>query len=303
MSNPPSNLPFESQDDQALPEIPTIPSPPVASPQPMHPAPSQGDSASSRPPVIRTMMDGASNEKAEDMFSDLDHAQKKEAPLSTASFHDEPRPKAPIGKYVAMFVGLVVCMVLGGGAFWYFAIREKQSPPPLNTSPQPVPTTNLPEVVPDDQSGAGDVPFEEAFPDDSTNGSSFQDDSSSTGSAVLPYPVTEPPTGTTIPLPDTQVQTDTVIEPSSPSPAPRPQETSDADADGLTDQREQELGLDPNNPDSDSDGLTDGDEVLKYGTNPMNPDTDGDSFADGLEVRNGYNPQGSGTCAKPDCTR
>lgn len=48
-----------------------------------------------------------------------------------------------------------------------------------------------------------------------------------------------------------------------------------------------------NNLDTDKDGLTD---VLErtYGTDPNNPDTDGDGYPDGVEVRNNYNPKGSG---------
>lgn len=45
--------------------------------------------------------------------------------------------------------------------------------------------------------------------------------------------------------------------------------------------------------DSDKDGLTDSQEAY-YGTDPHNPDTDGDGYPDGLEVKNGYNPKGTG---------
>ncbi|PJC01087.1 MAG: hypothetical protein CO073_04365, partial [Candidatus Komeilibacteria bacterium CG_4_9_14_0_8_um_filter_36_9] len=45
--------------------------------------------------------------------------------------------------------------------------------------------------------------------------------------------------------------------------------------------------------DSDSDGLSDRlEEALK--SDPNNADTDGDGFLDGIEVKNGYNPLGSG---------
>ncbi|MDA1168887.1 MAG: hypothetical protein O3A36_00950 [bacterium] len=45
--------------------------------------------------------------------------------------------------------------------------------------------------------------------------------------------------------------------------------------------------------DPDNDGLTNAEERY-YGTDPNIPDTDGDSYLDGDEVRNGYNPLGSG---------
>lgn len=76
----------------------------------------------------------------------------------------------------------------------------------------------------------------------------------------------------------------------------------DTDKDGLTDIRERELGTDPKLADTDGDGVNDGDEVSTFGTNPMNPDTDGDGYTDGVEMKNGYNPRGSGKCAKSDCS-
>ena len=71
-------------------------------------------------------------------------------------------------------------------------------------------------------------------------------------------------------------------------------EPLDTDADGLSDNRERELGTNPNDWDIDNDELSDGDEVLIWKSDPLNPDTDGDGFLDGGEVRNGYSPVGSG---------
>lgn len=45
--------------------------------------------------------------------------------------------------------------------------------------------------------------------------------------------------------------------------------------------------------DTDGDTLTNAEEAL-YGTDPQKDDTDGDGYKDGDEVRNGYNPLGSG---------
>ncbi len=58
----------------------------------------------------------------------------------------------------------------------------------------------------------------------------------------------------------------------------------DTDGDGLSDNEEQRIGTNPNNPDTDGDGLSDGKEVDKYETNPLNSDTDGDGLKDGREV-------------------
>ena len=76
-------------------------------------------------------------------------------------------------------------------------------------------------------------------------------------------------------------------------------EPIDTDGDGLDDEREIEIGIDPNNWDTDGDELSDGDEVIIWKTEPLNPDTDGDSFFDGAEIKNGYNPAGPGKLFEP----
>ncbi len=66
---------------------------------------------------------------------------------------------------------------------------------------------------------------------------------------------------------------------------------SDSDDDGLSDGEELlTYGTNPNNPDMDGDGLSDYDEVMTYGTNPNNPDTDGDGYSDPVEVALGTDP-------------
>ena len=47
--------------------------------------------------------------------------------------------------------------------------------------------------------------------------------------------------------------------------------------------------------DSDNDGLSDFEEKYIYDTNPFEADTDQDGYKDGLEVKNSYNPNGSGS--------
>lgn len=69
---------------------------------------------------------------------------------------------------------------------------------------------------------------------------------------------------------------------------------TDADVDGLSDEKEAELGTDPNNADTDKDGILDVNEVMLYNTDPLNPDTDGDGIKDGSEVIRGNNPNGEG---------
>ena len=70
---------------------------------------------------------------------------------------------------------------------------------------------------------------------------------------------------------------------------------ADRDQDGLTDEREEELGTDPDNPDTDNDGLTDGEEVETYLTDPLNPDYDNDGLLDGDEVERGTDPGNNDT--------
>jgi len=58
----------------------------------------------------------------------------------------------------------------------------------------------------------------------------------------------------------------------------------DSDGDGLTDVAEAALQTDPKDADTDDDGLSDGEEVLHYGTDPIKEDSDGDGYTDGDEV-------------------
>ena len=205
-----------------------------------------------------------------------------------------PMPASHSGVSAGGFaiVALVVLLVLGGGgfAFWYFVIRM----PPVTPAPIPsVPSVpSVPSMPQNGSNGSGGV----TVPPASTTETSEPTPSE----AVLPAPVTQPPPGVNIPAP-TSVTDEPPSAPPTPPAATSTQPETDSDADGLSDRRESELGLDPANPDSDGDTLTDGDEVIKYGTNPLNRDTDKDGFEDGSEVRNGYSPRGAGKCATPDC--
>lgn len=72
--------------------------------------------------------------------------------------------------------------------------------------------------------------------------------------------------------------------------------SSDRDGDGLSDDEEEALGTDPDNPDTDGDGLEDGAEVNDHGTDPLDADTDGDGLEDGAEVNShGTDPRNEDT--------
>ena len=58
----------------------------------------------------------------------------------------------------------------------------------------------------------------------------------------------------------------------------------DADGDGIGLDWELALRSDPANPDSDGDGLTDGEEVLRYGTDLLNNDSNQDGIPDFVEI-------------------
>ncbi|MGH8193748.1 MAG: Calx-beta domain-containing protein [Woeseiaceae bacterium] len=69
--------------------------------------------------------------------------------------------------------------------------------------------------------------------------------------------------------------------------------TGDPDGDGLTNEREEEIGTDPQVADTDSDGVNDGDEDAA-GTDPLDPrafaDADGDLVPDPVETTDGTDP-------------
>ena len=64
----------------------------------------------------------------------------------------------------------------------------------------------------------------------------------------------------------------------------------DSDGDGLTDDVENMIGTNPNDPDTDGDMLLDGEEVNDTMTNPLLSDTDGDGLDDFEEVMGPTDP-------------
>lgn len=64
----------------------------------------------------------------------------------------------------------------------------------------------------------------------------------------------------------------------------------DADSDGLANDAEYINSTDPTSSDTDADGVSDGDEVLVYGSSPLKVDTDGDDMPDGWEVAHSLSP-------------
>lgn len=115
-------------------------------------------------------------------------------------------------------------------------------------------------------------------------------------------PATEPVLSVVTPVSETPIATSTIGNGDTSSSISevveqKPSEndaTKDTDGDGLTNSEEITAGTDPAKADTDVDGLTDKEEINLWKTDPRNPDTDKDGFKDGAEVKNGYNPLGTG---------
>jgi len=223
----------------------------------------------------------------EDIFSGMEAPEK----ISMGSERPAlgPKKRGGVGKIILIMMIAVLAIGAIGFAFWFFVLRDTGMATLDTTKKADVTETKTQETKPDAQQA---IPPPAA--NTQNNGLQIP---TSTGETTngKDTPVTIPPPGTKIPQPS-PITGEPPTEPEVKTPP------VDTDGDGLTDDRELDLGLKPDNPDTDGDGLTDGDEVEKYGTNPLNPDTDGDGFADGSEVGNGYNPRGEGKCAKADCT-
>lgn len=294
----PHNLPFEPEDLPPLaPPIPP-PAPPVAPPvipkvdlpppaPPVPPSPSRFLSSEPMTPA-RT---ATGPKQPEDMFAGLEGAANVKAPPRVLSSDPLVTTHASYGKYI-----LLICCLVGGlgivaAGLWYFAIHR----PAQQAQNEAIVTQTIPAVVP-----PVTEPVAPVVTPPSTN-TIAPEDLIPTPVPTIPPPtsapvVTTPPAGANIPPP-------TAVDPvTSPVVATSTSTIVDTDKDGLSDTREQELGTDARNPDTDGDGLTDGDEVLKYGTNPLKMDTDGDTYSDGLEVKGGFNPRGPGKCSTSDCT-
>ena len=83
-----------------------------------------------------------------------------------------------------------------------------------------------------------------------------------------------------------------------------PNESDDHDNDLVSNEKEQELGLDPYSADTDEDGLGDYYEIEISKTNPLEKDTDKDTLNDFVELQAGLDPNKASTDGEtPDAER
>lgn len=265
---PPTNLPFEPEPTDA--ELEAIADAPVTPPPVRRLEPEI-----TTPPA---MLSTKPLSEPEDMFGET-------APMRPVQRTPVMPTMAPVVTSTGpsmVKVGLLVLLVvvlLGGAGYGVYSLMK-----PSDDVMAPVLSTTTTKSVNNQNVTTPVTP--EPLPSEEVT--------ESTTTVALPPPITIPPSGVTIPLPST---TSTPVV----QPAPSVSSPIDTDSDGLKDEQELELGLDPKNADSDMDGLTDGDENKLYGTNPLIKDTDGDSYLDGAEVKNGYNPRGTGKCQTATC--
>ncbi len=273
---------------------PGVPPRPVPPPAPSGPKP--GAQINVMPPRSAPAPVGKKGEP-EDIFSDLEQpAMKKAGDRMMPPSGPMTSGGGGMGKFL-MIGGIVVAViaVLAFG-FWFFVIRSPKVQEPAQVMPEgQMDTFQLEEATTGTETPAVTEPTTESvFPGET---SIMEAAPSASGTGELPALVTTPPAGTNVPLPES-IQPAQELTPTTTVS----DDAIDTDADGLSDRREKELGTEVANADSDNDSVKDGDEVLKFGTNPLNPDTDGDGFTDGVEIKNGYNPRGSGKCVKLDCS-
>lgn len=242
----------------------------------------------------------------EDVFAGIE-APAPPAPRPPAAPVMMPPPDSSGPGKTILIVSIVVFLLAAaiGASVWAYQDwrARKQEVPVLVPAP----------VVPTSTVRANTITPPPITVDDSVP---FPSDNPQVEIIPLPTPVTEPPGGASVPpptafdpnapyiptSPTTATSTVPAVTSTAPSaPTPSPSVQFDTDGDGLTDVRERELGTDTFKADTDGDTASDGEEVLVYGTNPLNIDTDADGFPDGVEIKNGFNPRGTGRCQNADC--
>ena len=207
-----------------------------------------------------------------------------------------------------IIIGIIVIVLLAGGAFAYFnqslLFGKPQQPPApaVTTTTQPVVEAPKPPTPPPVPSAPGALEatstsptlIQLAWQDNSNNEAGFRIERRSSSSDY--QPITSVPPNSTV-FQDTSVAPQTsylyrVIAVNEGGESPASNEAS-VTTPAVPPLPPEQPKLPPAGLDSDSDGLSDLEEAL-FHSDPHSPDTDKDSFLDGNEVFHLYNPAGGG---------
>lgn len=236
----PPNLPVE-------PVMPAVPPVAQASGTGPKPVPSVGPMPS---PLI-----AKGKKEPEDIFAGMDVAAEQKAANAGDVMTERVPHRSPMFIVGVVVAGLFVVGV-AGYVIWAFVLQPKSSteivsiPDTNTTSPQPPQQIEQPPVFESQPDPTTQVPTApQPIPETTTQ------------------PVTQPPTGISIPLPGEAVSE------SSPVVA-APTEGADGDADKLTDVEETLYSTDARIADSDGDGYADGAELIGF----FNPAAKGESI-------------------------
>ncbi|MBI2645417.1 hypothetical protein HYW94_04570 [Candidatus Uhrbacteria bacterium] len=223
----------------------------------------------------QTAPGGASQEPI-DIFSEADAS----VPAAGDIMEEGVKTKGFPVKIVAIVAGAVVVLGLGGLGIYQFVLKKPAQAPVQEFTPEEPPVDFGGEAPLEDEGGGEKLPEE----------------------ILTPTPTGEVPPGQPTEAIPEAPSAASPAQPGVPTPSPLAQPSvnvqvtppTDSDGDGLSDDEEGRYGTDKNVVDTDNDGLSDREEIQVYTSNPLNPDSDGDGFSDGTEVKNGYNPSGSG---------
>jgi hypothetical protein len=217
---------------------------------------------------------------------------KKEHPDAEPKEGDHPAGKKG-GWIVAMIVGIVLLLGVGGG-FVYFnkdLLFSKPSPTP---TPEPTPTpTPTPPAIPENLSATATSPniVSLTWTDKASDETAYRIERRGTATSFAPIQslaANEQAYADSSAAPET-TYVYRVVAVSAGGESPSNEATVATPA--LPPPPPEQVKLPPVGLDTDSDGLTDLEEPM-YGSPINNPDADGDSFLDGNEVFHLYSPSG-----------
>jgi hypothetical protein len=221
-------------------------------PRPVPPAPD----ASATPPA----MTATGKQEPEDIFSGMASDTMRVMPEAPAVV-EEPKKSFPVKTVALILGGLLVLGLLGGGTYYVFVMR-----PQANEAAE-YEKTNTAATSGTEQKIVEQPPVQDT---------------------TVPSPVTQPPEGINIPLPDVNAGGNVNVNETPSAGATSTDATASSTPDAPVIPAPPVEGTD-----QDRDGLTDAEEAL-LGTSPTVVDSDGDTFSDGDELAGFYDPASKG---------